>query len=405
MGISKEKRSIIFLLVIFLIVIGIVVLVALSIRVDPVKENIANELVLNSLWIMKDDDENVLSTYVLICNPNTNQAGAFNVQGNTGAIYNSIGRVDRIDTIYREKGSDVYRSEVEKLIGKTIPFEIELRLSDLGFITDYLGGLNIFVPFPIDEVFSEEEKHYLIPSGAVLLDGDKICDYMTYKGPSEDLSDINDRRQAVFVALLDALHENRGEIFLKKNFLLYEKKIRSNISGKNLYNLMQIIASIDIDKLSVQGITGSIRNVDGQLLLFPYYDGQLIKDVVNLATSALVSGDRSVQNRVYVLIIQNGTTEQGLARNTSFLMQSAGYEVLETANADRSDYEQTQIINHIGDSEAATALGNFIHCDNIIEEEVLPESADLSSAAKADFTIILGKDFNGRFVQGGGKSK
>ena len=73
---------------------------------------------------------------------------------------------------------------------------------------------------------------------------------------------------------------------------------------------------------------------------------------------------------------------------------------LETKNADRNDYEKTEIINHIGNSEAAKTLGNFIHCTNIIDEEVMPENADSTSAAQADFTIILGKDFNGRFVKG-----
>ena len=120
---------------------------------------------------------------------------------------------------------------------------------------------------------------------------------------------------------------------------------------------MKNFSLIDTERFSIQTITGSLRTVDGQTLLFPYYDGQLIKDVINQAISSLVSGDSGNQNRVYVLVIQNGTTEQGLARNTSFLLQSAGYEVLETKNADRNDYEKTEIINHIGNSEAAKTLG------------------------------------------------
>ncbi|HBP08749.1 MAG TPA: LytR family transcriptional regulator, partial [Treponema sp.] len=40
-----------------------------------------------------------------------------------------------------------------------------------------------------------------------------------------------------------------------------------------------------------------------------------------------------------------------------------------------------------------------------IDEELMPENADSTSAAQADFTIILGKDFNGRFVKGSSSSK
>lgn len=399
MSISKEQRNGIFLLTILVIIIGVVGFIVLSLRMDPIEENLKLNPVINSLWILKDDDGNVLSTDVLVFYPQTGQASAFDILGNTGAIYKSLGRVDRIDSVYKEKGLASYKDEIEKLIGKKIPFTIEIKLSDLELLADYLGGLNVFISFPVDET-DENGMRCLFPSGAVVLDGDKIHDYIMYKSPSENASDVEDRRQAVFVSLIYALKENRNIIFAKNNFSVYEEKIKTNIDKKNFYNLMKKLSLIDTERFSIQTITGSLRTVDGQTLLFPYYDGQLIKDVINQAISSLVSGDLGNQNRVYVLVIQNGTTEQGLARNTSFLLQSAGYEVLETKNADRNDYEKTEIINHIGNSEAAKTLGNFIHCTNIIDEEVMLENADSTSAAQADFTIILGKDFNGRFVKG-----
>lgn len=399
MSISKEQRNGIFLLTILVIIIGVVGFIVLSLRMDPIEENLKLNPVINSLWILKDDDGNALSTDVLVFYPQTGQASAFDILGNTGAIYKSLGRVDRIDSVYKEKGLASYKDEIEKLIGKKIPFTIEIKLSDLELLADYLGGLNVFISFPVDET-DENGMRCLFPSGAVVLDGDKIHDYIMYKSPSENASDVEDRRQAVFVSLIYALKENRNIIFAKNNFSVYEEKIKTNIDKKNFYNLMKKLSLIDTERFSIQTITGSLRTVDGQTLLFPYYDGQLIKDVINQAISSLVSGDLGNQNRVYVLVIQNGTTEQGLARNTSFLLQSAGYEVLETKNADRNDYEKTEIINHIGNSEAAKTLGNFINCTNIIDEEVMPENADSTSAAQADFTIILGKDFNGRFVKG-----
>lgn len=399
MSISKEQRNGIFLLTILVIIIGVVGFIVLSLRMDPIEENLKLNPVINSLWILKDDDGNVLSTDVLVFYPQTGQASAFDILGNTGAIYKSLGRVDRIDSVYKEKGLASYKDEIEKLIGKKIPFTIEIKLSDLELLADYLGGLNVFISFPVDET-DENGMRCLFPSGAVVLDGDKIHDYIMYKSPSENASDVEDRRQSVFVSLIYALKENRNIIFAKNNFSVYEEKIKTNIDKKNFYNLMKKLSLIDTERFSIQTITGSLRTVDGQTLLFPYYDGQLIKDVINQAISSLVSGDLGNQNRVYVLVIQNGTTEQGLARNTSFLLQSAGYEVLETKNADRNDYEKTEIINHIGNSEAAKTLGNFIHCTNIIDEEVMLENADSTSAAQADFTIILGKDFNGRFVKG-----
>ena len=71
---------------------------------------------------------------------------------------------------------------------------------------------------------------------------------------------------------------------------------------------------------------------------------------------------------------------------------------MSAANADSNDYEKTVIIDHIGNKEVADVVGEFIHCTNIVEEEVVSENED-NSAADVDFTIILGKDFDGRYVR------
>ena len=122
MSISKEQRNGIFLLTILVIIIGVVGFIVLSLRMDPIEENLKLNPVINSLWILKDDDGNALSTDVLVFYPQTGQASAFDILGNTGAIYKSLGRVDRIDSVYKEKGLASYKDEIEKLIGKKIPF-------------------------------------------------------------------------------------------------------------------------------------------------------------------------------------------------------------------------------------------------------------------------------------------
>ena len=113
----------------------------------------------------------------------------------------------------------------------------------------------------------------------------------------------------------------------------------------------------------------------------------------------LLSSTGTYASRVYVLEIKNGTTVQGLAHNTSILFQNASYDVLSAMNADSNDYEKTVIIDHIGNKEIAAMVGDFIHCTNIVEEEVDLSNTESETAADVDFTIILGKDFDGRYVR------
>ena len=165
------------------------------------------------------------------------------------------------------------------------------------------------------------------------------------------------------------------------------------------------IAEIDTESMIRQTVTGSIRNVDGQQLLFPLNNGEFIKEAVKQTTNMLTSTDGTLTSRVYVLEIQNGTTVQGLARNTSILFQNASYDVLSAVNADSNDYEKTIIIDHIGNEEVAKMVGEFIHCTNIRQSTPEEDLNNAGAEASVDFTIILGKDFDGRYVVPGRGSK
>lgn len=392
-----ERNGAIFLVLIFIIFVALIVVFALSLRTNAIDETLKNDSVVKVLFVMEDRNQ-VLFTDIFLYYPRSQRGALINILGNTGAIFQSIGRVDRIDAIYTERGIGVYKAEIEKLVDMPIPFYIVLHKESFGELTDMLGGLKVFVPAPVD-VKNDEGERWLLPSGAVTLDGDKINTYLTYVKQDESESDMQERRQNVMLAFLNALSQNADNILSKNCFSLYEKRLESNIAGKNLEQLISEISNVDAERIVPQPITGSRRLVDGQVLLFPFYDGDLIKDVVRQTTAALVALDENSVNRTYVLEIQNGTTQQGLAHNTSILMQGAGYEVLSTMNADRNDYEKTVIINHIGNAEIAKNIGNFINCSNIVDEEVLSSQDAGEANFNVDFTIILGKDFDGRRVR------
>ena len=370
---------------------------SLSLRVNTIDENLKSDRVIKTLVVMEDKNR-VLFTDVFIYYPVSQRGALINILENTGAIFSSLGRVDSIDSVYLEKGIDAYKSEIENLVGQSIPFYIVLNLSKFGELTDMLGGMKIFIASPVDTKNDEGER-WLLPSGVVTLDGDKIRTYLNYERSDEPEEDLIERRQNVLLAFFSALTRNEKIISDKKSFSELEKKMLSNLDGKDFHRLMSVVSHVDSEHLMPQSITGSKRVVDGKTLLFPYYDGNLIKEVFRQVSNSLISVDNANINRTYVLEIQNGTTVQGLARNTMVLLQSAGYDILSTGNADSNDYEKTVIINHIGNAEIAKSLGDFIHCTNIVEESVSEEADSNTAAANVDFTIILGKDFDGRYVK------
>ena len=394
---SGLEKSMIFLFLVFSIIIVTSLVVVSALQVNPVEEMIKNEEPIKILFVL-EDDEKVLFTDVFIYYPVSGRGALFNIPGNTGAIYSSLGRVDRIDMVYREKGIDAYRQEIEKLSGQSIPFSMVCSVDNFKVLTDLLGGLKIFVPYPVD-IQADNGSRWLLPSGVNSLDGDKILTYLYYNSPEETDGEVQDRYQNVIIAFLAAINKNINTMFLEKNFKEYEDLFETNLEEKDLRIVLETVAHVDSERLAPRSITGSVQEVDGKSLLFPHYDGELVKDLFKQTVSSLVSVVETIYDRIYVLEVQNGTSVQGLARNTSILLQGFGFDVLSSVNADRNDYEETIIINHIGNDEIAKNLGDIISCSNIITEDVLPESAGMEAESRVDFTIILGKDFDGRYVR------
>lgn len=392
----KHRSGLLFLILIFLVIFVTSVFLIIALQTDFISESLKNDPLVNTLFIITDADE-ILSTQIVLYYPDNKRAALFDIPGNTGAIFSSIGRVDRIDAIYAEKGLAAYAKEVQTLTGLKIPFTILVDIEQFARLTDYFNGLRVFIPRPIDS--QDGDTRYLLPSGSVKLDGDKIQAFLRYNPEEDESSGLQEKRQDIFIAFLSALNENKEILENKKNYAVLEKEFSTNLSSKDLKKILLYLSEIDSERLNGQTVTGSVKTVDGKRLLLPFYDGQLIKDVCKQTINALVSSSNIVQSRVYVLEIQNGTTTDGLARNTSSLLQSVGYEVLSVTNAANKPIEETYIIDHIGYPEMAEEIGSFIRCTNVITEEIDLESSDLAEASLVDYTIVLGTDFDGRYVR------
>jgi len=395
----NEQKGLLFIVFIILVAAILFLVFSFALRTNVINDVIERDTNLKTLFIVEDEDSEVLFSSVMIYYPESYKAALINLPGYTGAIWQSLNRVDKLKTVYSEAGVEAYRSEVEKLLGIKIPFYIVLDFDDFIKLSDYLGGMRVFISEPVDCV-SEEGERWLLPSGAINLDGDKIAVYLRYRLPEETEYDVQERYQNCMAAFLSGIHDKKYEIFLNDdNFSIYSDCFSSNLSKNDEKTLMTYLADVDAESMVRQTVTGSLRRVDDQILLFPDNNGEFIKEAVRQTLSILNSTADSMTSRVYVIEIQNGTTVQGLARNTAILFQNASYDVLSPVNANRNDYEETVIIDHIGNENVAKLVGEFIHCTNIRELEPEDELVNSSSEANVDFTIILGKDFDGRYVR------
>ncbi len=397
MRLSREQKSFAFILFILIIVVMVIVRVAMSLVRDPVADKLKKDQVVKVLFVIRGRDGTALCSDVFLYYPESKKGAVIDIPGNTGSIWKSLGRVDRIDVIYRDRGMDAYIDELEELLGLEIPFSISIGEDEFGRMADYLGGLPVFIPEPVD-MSDGSGGRWLLPGGSVNLDGEKLKDYMEYMLDDEDETARDGRRLMAFTSFLTALKNSRPDMLDKTNFAYYSSCMHGNVDEDGLYELLSLLTDFDSNFLTTQSVLGSERLVDGKKLIFPFLNGQLVKDVVKQKVRMLIASDDQDNRRVYVVEVLNGTYQQGLARNASILLENAGYSILRVGNADRMDYEHTVIINHIGNEVAARTLGDFISCYNMIDEEI-----DLGddSPEDVDFTLVLGGDWDGRYVRGG----
>lgn len=366
-------------------------------KTDSLKDSLSKDNLIKVLVVLEDAGAPV-STNVVTYYPGSKRAAMFDIPGETGLIIRKLGRVDRINALYTEKGVDDYRLEIQSLTGVTIPFYLVINVDHFSRLADLFGGLEVFIPSPVD--IKTDTGKILLPSGAVSLDGDKLKTYITYVDPLDQEGEAASRKQKAVLALFRALSDNSTTAFSKGIFPTVKSCMSTNIAANSLKDLLIELSRIDAERLVPQRVTGSLRNVDGKMLLFPFYDGQLLKDIVRQTLGGLVSEDSAAQERIYAIEILNGTRIQGLAGETSELYQSFGYDVIRVANAEVTDQEKTLVIDRIGNETVASTIAQVIQCTNIQKTSIENfDIGDYGTEATVDYTIILGKDFNGRYVR------
>jgi len=398
--IIKGDASILLLVLIFLLITFGVIFSMIAFRSNPVEDAFSDNRVVNTLFVI-EDHKMPISTYVLMYYPVTKRAAIFDIPENLGLLIAKINRVDRIDKVYDPARIGNYENEIEKLLGIEINFTLVITKENLVSVVDLLEGVEIFIPSAVSH--RDETSVILFPSGMTVLDGDKASLYATYTLPEEDSEMEIFRRQRFFLGLLHRQIQMNEKLSNPQAAKMYHTFFRTSMNQRTMMLLFNEFVNIDTDRTNIQSVGGNLREVSGQVLIIPHWDGNLVKEVVRQTLGTLTSevNDRLIEHSLTVEVL-NGTETNGLAGKTAEMLRSFGYDIISIANADRSNYEKTVIIQRTDDDSMVKSFADVIRCDNI-RKEITPkesEAAGQSVEYKADITLLIGRNFNGRYVTG-----
>jgi len=386
-------------LIIFVLVIGIF-LAVYTFRSNPIDDALAGNRVINTLFIIENNKKPV-STYVLMYYPGTKRAAIFDIPGELGLLISKINRVDRIDSIYESGRIGSYQSEIEKLLGIEINFSFVITNENLVSIVDILEGVEIFIPSPVS--YREDDQLVLFSSGMTVLDGDKASVYATYSLPYEEREVEIFRRQRFFLGLLDRNIHMNERLKNPDNAKLYYSFFNTPMNRRTMMLLFDEFVYIDTDRINIQSVGGTLREVSGQMLIIPHWDGNLVKEVTRQTLATLTRDiDEHLREQTLTIEVLNGTDINGLAGRTAEMLRTFGYDIISIGNADSNNYESTIVYHRSGDERLVKTFADVIRCSNI--EQVFTSYSGGEEEAiieyKADITLLIGRNFNGRYVTG-----
>jgi len=400
---AGNDASVFLLTAIVLLLAGGIIAAVYTLRSDPLENILSSDRVVSVLYVI-EKDQKPLSTFVLMCYPKTHRAAIFDIPGELGLLVRRINRVDRIDTVYNPHRISLFESEIENLLGVDIDFSIVINTENLGKIVDLIEGVELFIPSRVQ--IHDDGKLVLFPSGITRLDGDKAAAYISYNASDEDQEMAVFRRQRFFMSFLKRLVEMNNVLKNPVVSKMYQSLMQADLNQRVRIRLFDELSGMDMDRISIQQVGGTLREVSGKMLLIPYYDGNLIKEIVRQALATLTSPiDGSLNDRVFTVEVLNGTAVTGLAGRTAELLRGFGYDVIAIGNADHPGYEKTVIIDRSDIEGVVRNFAGIIRCNNIKFEAPVRDSPETEFAIqsheyRSDFTLIIGRDFNGRYVVG-----
>ncbi len=384
-------KGVILLLIIVVVVAGIGVSVALAVRTDAISDLITDEDQLVMLLAVELDDGRLM-TEVVFYDFSTARGALFEVPAETGTVVRSVSRIDSIDTVFFTDGLESYAEQVADLLGTEIPFFIHVTESDLEALVDLVSGVPVFVT----DLPDEGPEAVRIPSGDVVLDGAKALEYLRYRSEGERDREPIARRQKLMTSLLEELGNSHADLSGQSESRLLMSLLSTNIERRAFVSLMREFDDLESDRMITRQIEGVWRSVstgdEEELLLFPHQEGRWLRESVRQVVENLDS-EESIrdENIVIRLEILNGTDVSGLATRTAELYRSYGFDVVAVGNAQSNEVEKTLVVDRVGTDFFAQRTADIVRAP-IVESEPDPQAA-------VDVTVILGKDFDGRYVR------
>lgn len=335
--------------------------------------------------------------------PKTSTAGVVTIPRDLWVPIPGVGE-NRINTAnwygvvnkYPGGGSALAKRTVEYNFGRRIHYYVLVDFSGFRRIVDKLGGIDIDVPKPINDLtYPDENFGYsplYIPAGRIHMNGDLALKYARTRHQDGDFG-RSKRQIQVLLAVRDKAM--RLDILPKLPGLVQEMwgVVQTDLKPQEVLALAQAATQVRTENIRYgsidQTMTVEYREKTGADVL--WFDrakvGQLMERIIPLETTANVQAVKVKQEAASIIVL-NGTPNAQLAEQTTKFLQQQGFQIFSYGNADRFDYANTVLIDYTGTkSTTVSELARIFR----VEPANIRRTASIKS--DVDIRVILGADW------------
>lgn len=394
---QRQKRPDFDLVSILLIFLAIGIVVGAIYFIFYFQESKVEELLSEgttlSMIVAENNGSRTQAWYLSFYQPQTKKHALIVIPENTRLKidYEDRPDYDTIGNVYRRGGVRTVVKTVEQLTGASFPFYLVYGLEDVERMVDLLQGLEIIVPERLTHIDPHNDLFIQVPRGNQVLDGAKVRELLLYRFGEQGLKTNIEHHRMTYSAVLDKADELE-ELFghMKTSSILWDG-LNTNLSKKDLAALIREAGEMNSSNILFYRMYGKDVTIKDQRFITPVENGAWLRKRIETVKKFLNDeGPAPIGDEIKIEIL-NGSNNPGQAQSLRNSFLEYGFNVIHYGNALRSDYEKTIVIDRIGRPSLAKRIADIINCNEVYTR--------IDKNLMVDVTIVLGNDFEGKYVR------
>jgi LCP family protein required for cell wall assembly len=361
-------------------------------RESNVEQLLKSESILSSI-IVENDGNKTQTLLLSFYNPKTNKQAAIVIPEKTRlkVEYEDKPSYDTIENIYFRGGIRILGETIERLTNTEFPFYVVYDLTDVEKLVDLLEGVEIIIPENMNYSNPEDRVFIKLSKGQSTLDGAKTKQFLQYRYGDAGMSALVENHRIIVESLLDRTTDIEALLQNAKIMSTLTKGVDTNFSRRDVMLLVEEMYKMNSSKLLFYRMYGKNITLKNEEYITPVENGIWLQDRIATVKKYISDEGLAPFGDEIKLEILNGSINPGQAQSLRNYFIQYGFNVVHYGNAMRNDYERTLVIDRIGRPSLAKRIADIINCKEVYTR--------IDKTLLVDVTIILGNDFEGKYVR------